>query len=82
MEHNEAKMKHSKGDNMRKQYYDIMIDYVFFECISDIESCKFCSFVFSAGNFKCSDVLSLQARLATCLHSVLHLLGVRTWKTS
>ena len=66
---------------MRKLYYDIIIDYVVFQCISDISSRRFCSFMFSARNLECSDVLSLGARLATCLDSVLHLLGVRTWKT-
>lgn len=81
MEHNEAKTKQSEGDNMLKQYHDIIIDYVVFQCISDISSRRFRFFMFSARNLECSDVLSLGARLATCLDSVLHLLGVRTWKT-
>ena len=46
---------------MRKQYHDIIIDYVVFQCISDISSRRFCSFMFSARNLECSDVLSLES---------------------
>ena len=59
---------------MLKQYHDIIIDYVVFQCISDISSRRFRFFMFSARNLECSDVLSFFfARLATCLDSVLHL---------